>query len=605
MMAGGASPTKDLSTPPGLSDPSYLHPTIKNVGPPSSMASHSASPAADVRPYFSHSPAESQSPASSANEGATPGPAIRPKPSSATAAQQSSLAPAAVVASPLASGYASPVGSGPIGKAIEVPARPKPGRKTALDEPTSKRKAQNRQAQRNFRQRKLEHAVSLETNNQELRTENQQLLAEVERLQHVVNESQQLETQVKLEMDDLRRRFAENEERWNTSLNAMTAMQEQMRAEKAQQAAWRRQFESKAAEVEALEKKFSAFSHFAGPFSPSTRMPPPSSASPRPQLGQRRTPTPGPLPPKRHSSTDGCGNCGETGECACVDTFIESSHTTKEIGDPLRKASAMSIHSMLSPQAEPGARPRAGSQALPDPMSDVSSEHDILETDFTTLSTNTVIPAVPLSSRPTEAPSAVMQGEDCGFCTDLSNCLCRDTKFDDSTPSGKPSGSLLQSRHATPVSRQPGSCPDCQANPEQKAFCESLARERAANRKGGSPGDTRTTKRPRLESGVTIPCADAFPLFKRLSRSRESVTYETLYGEFMKSHPGSRRDTGVMSGPSDAKDRQFSAFEADIIEVLASLHRANSTSSGSTGSTGIKQDDDATKSSGAHERVER
>lgn len=590
----GEMTKKDFSWPPPcLSDPSYLQPTMTNVGPPSNMASNYASPAADIKPYASLSPSESQSPASSTTEGATPGPAIRPKPSSAPAAQQSNLAPSAVVASPLSNGYASPMGSGPIGKAIEVPARPKPGRKTAVDEPTSKRKAQNRQAQRNFRQRKLEHATGLEASNQELRTENQQLQVEVERLHHAVTESQQLEAKIQLELDELRTRFTENEERWNTSLNAMTVMQEQIRAEKTHAATWRRQFESKAAEVEALERKVSALSRHAVPFAPSARMPPPTSDSPRPQSSQRGTPTSGRPAPKQHSATDGCGNCEETGECACVDSFIDSSHTAKEIGDPFRKVSAMSIHSVLSPQNELEIPPRTGSQALPDLMSDVSSENDALETDFTTLSKNTVIPAVPLNSRPTDTLSAAMHTDTCGFCTDPSNCLCREVK---------PSDLSLQPTHAAPISRQPGSCLDCQANPEQKAFCESLARERAANRKLSSPGDARSTKRPRLESSVTIPCADAFPLFKRLSQSHESVTYDTLYSEFMKSQPGSRRNTGMVSGSSDGRGRQFSAFEADIVEVLASLHRANSTSSGSPG---IKRDSDATNNSGARERVER
>lgn len=587
--------TADVASPSGLSDPSYL--SIVNVRPASKMALHCTSPAADIKPCLSHSPAESQSPASSTTEGATPGPAIRPKPSPAPAAQQSNLAPAATVASPVSNGYASPMGHGPLGKAIEVPARPKPGRKTAVDEPTSKRKAQNRQAQRNFRQRKLEHAASLETNNQELRTENQQLQVEVERLHDVVSESQQLEAKVQRELDELRKRCADSEERWNASLNAMSAMQDQIRSEKSQSAAWKSQFEAKAAEVDVLKAKLAALSRSA------TRMPPLASASPRPQSAQRSTPTPGRPAMKRHSATDGCGNCDETGECACVDSYIDSTRAAKEVGDPaLRKVSAMSIHSMLSPQTELEVRPRTGSQALPELMSDVSSENDALETDFTVLSKNTVIPAVPLSSRPTEPPSGVMH-DTCGFCTDPSNCLCTEVKLDAAASSGKSLDPSFQTSSAPTTSRQPGSCPACQSNPEQKAFCESLARERSANRQPSASEDTRDAKRPRLESSVTIPCADAFPLFKRLSRSHESVTYDTLYNEFMKSHPGSRRDTGLTS--NDSKTRQFSAYEADIVEVLASLHRANS-SSGGSGSPGIKRSgSDATKSSGARYRVER
>jgi hypothetical protein len=65
-------------------------------------------------------------------------------------------------------------------------------------------------------------------------------------------------------------------------------------------------------------------------------------------------------------------------------------------------------------------------------------------------------------------------------------------------------------------------------------------------------------------------------------------------------------------GEGDGKGREFSAFEADIGEVLASLHRYGSSSSSGGGNggsedTGIERRGscDAMKSSGARERVER
>ncbi|KAF1962536.1 hypothetical protein CC80DRAFT_570570 [Byssothecium circinans] len=49
---------------------------------------------------------------------------------------------------------ASPIGAGPMSANCQIPPLPKPGRKPATDEPTSKRKAQNRESQRAFRSRK-------------------------------------------------------------------------------------------------------------------------------------------------------------------------------------------------------------------------------------------------------------------------------------------------------------------------------------------------------------------------------------------------------------------------------------------------------------------
>jgi len=605
---------------PTLSDPSYLHPTILKLRPKNIMAttdlSRSASHAADIKSHTSREPSESHSPASSsAAEIGTTTPTIQPKPSSAptpglpqstlaTAAAKSPVRAAVASPSPLSNANNSPMASavsnGPIAKAIQVPARPRPGRKTAVDEPTSKRKAQNRQAQRNFRQRKLEHAVSLEASNQELRTENQQLAGEVKRLQHVVQESQQLQARVQRELDDFRRRFNDNEERWNASLNAMGALQDQIRAEKSQQTTWRARFEAKSTEFEALERKVAGIRQ-PSQFNASKRMLPPiSTASPRSSSSHS---TPGGPSMKPHSATDGCGNCEETGECACVDPYIDSSHTTKEVGDvALRRASTMSITSMLSPQDSRRTRARRDLQAVPDMIVDASSENDALETDFTNFSKSATIAVVQLDRGSAESPSTAVYSETCGFCTDSSNCLCSEVKLN----SSKQIDLSIQPSQAPTATRLPGSCSACLANPDQKAFCESLARERATSHQTGSSSDGRNPKRPRLEPSVRIPCADAYPIYQRFSHSRENVTYETLYSEFLKNKPSSedRRNTEASINTADAaKTHQFSAFEADIVEVLVSLHRANSKpSSGSAGSPNTKS---TSKSGTARQRVER
>ena len=469
-----------------------------------------------------------------------------------------------------------------------------------MDEPTSKRKAQNRQAQRNFRQRKLEHAVSLETSNQELRTENQQLAGEVKRLQHVVQESQQLQARVQRELDDFRKRFSDNEEQWKASLSAMSALQDQIRAERSQHTTWRTRYEAKSAELEALERKIVGIRQ-PSQFNASTRMlPPTSTASPRSSSSHS---TPGGPSMKPHSATDGCGNCEETGECACVDSYIDSSHTTKEVGDvTLRKASTMSITSMLSPQDSRRARASRDLQVVSDMIVDASSESDALETDFTNFSKSATIAVVSLDRGPTESPSAAVHSETCGFCTDSSNCLCSEVKL----TSSKQIDVSIEPNQPPIATRLPGSCSACLANPDQKAFCENLARERTASYQASSSSDGRNPKRPRLEPAVRIPCADAYPIYQRFSHSRENVTYETLYSEFLKSKPSSEdhRNADASTNTADAaKTYQFSAFEADIVEVLASLHRANSKPNNNN--AGSPETKSAPKSGSARQRVER
>ena len=56
-----------------------------------------------------------------------------------------------------------------------LPPRPKPGRKPSLDTPTTKRKAQNRAAQRAFRERKANKIQELELSIGELKLERNNL----------------------------------------------------------------------------------------------------------------------------------------------------------------------------------------------------------------------------------------------------------------------------------------------------------------------------------------------------------------------------------------------------------------------------------------------
>lgn len=76
-------------------------------------------------------------------------PSLSPAPIPTTTAPDSSTDPATAGVGPLTGQYA-------------IPPRPKPGRKPATDEPANKRKAQNRQSQRNFRLRKQQKTEELE-----------------------------------------------------------------------------------------------------------------------------------------------------------------------------------------------------------------------------------------------------------------------------------------------------------------------------------------------------------------------------------------------------------------------------------------------------------
>src|ERR1700733_1938219 len=73
-----------------------------------------------------------------------------------------------------------------------IPPRPKPGRKPATDTPPTKRKAQNRAAQRAFRERRAARVGELEEQMKQMEEEEEQkrrvLEADIERLQREVEE---------------------------------------------------------------------------------------------------------------------------------------------------------------------------------------------------------------------------------------------------------------------------------------------------------------------------------------------------------------------------------------------------------------------------------
>lgn len=88
-----------------------------------------------------------------------------------------------------------PDSTGQITKTWDVPPRPKPGRKPAIDVPPTKRKAQNRDSQRKFRQKKVEEVQELRnqlrSNEEEIQKKEAQWTTERQSLQQEVQQMRQ------------------------------------------------------------------------------------------------------------------------------------------------------------------------------------------------------------------------------------------------------------------------------------------------------------------------------------------------------------------------------------------------------------------------------
>ncbi|KAF2140204.1 uncharacterized protein K452DRAFT_52692 [Aplosporella prunicola CBS 121167] len=227
--------------------------------------------------------------------------------------------PIALAPTPGPSAYITPAMSqGPCGNNYVIPPRPKPGRKPATDDPPSKRKQQNREAQRAFRQRKTQ---KMEETNRDLqiacearKQESEAHQREVANLNGILAEERvrseglkQKVDQLTSDNDNLRRDFAQVQERLlklerDAELQRRLPPQDQLTPP-----AWRGELDE-----------------------PSAISAPTSDSRPDVNVSSGTTSVPQgaiTLPPLVRSETsapkDGCGKCADNGDCPCVDSLVD------------------------------------------------------------------------------------------------------------------------------------------------------------------------------------------------------------------------------------------------------------------------------------------
>ncbi|KAI1056218.1 hypothetical protein LB507_001634 [Fusarium sp. FIESC RH6] len=396
-----------------------------------------------------------------------------------------------------------------------IPPRPKPGRKPATDTPPTKRKAQNRAAQRAFRERRAARVGELEEqldqqrevqekHEQDLKDKIHELELDVQSyrsrcmlLENMLERERQDRIRVETEAETLKRRLDEG--------------------------VFNSNFQS---------RNMSVQHSFDGMHSPTSQAPRHSLPDGRPdrQSGHSFSISQIISPPDTldmNSSHDPettltCGNCSPNGRCACAEEVMK----TAESG--CGKCSLLSTCQCLDEAAEALDR----SQDLKRPVSpsaDVSHEkrqrsspHEAVETDYTAMFRK---PAQETFSAPSQLPSmdSMPFRDGCGFCKDGTYCVCADTAL--ATPAMTPNDTLppisqqvqtpppeesdppmlamemtadgavkLPRRtQAKPAERRsgcgpngPGSCAQCQADPKSGLFCRLMAAN--FNSKNGSSG---------------------------------------------------------------------------------------------------------------------
>jgi hypothetical protein len=140
-----------------------------------------------------------------------------------------------------------------------------------------------------------------------------------------------------------------------------------------------------------------------------------------------------------------------------------------------------------------------------------------------------------------------MDQDDCGFCTDTSNCLCRAEAAEKAASVPEPT--------PLPAITLPGGCDKCRADPERARACKELA---SATRM--TTRNMNESPRPSLDLGdpMDTSCSTMVDKFAQFGQRTASIA--DLFG---------RRQMRAYPRPTGGYDLE----QADAAEVLASLSR--------------------------------
>ncbi|KAL3469842.1 hypothetical protein BJX99DRAFT_240490 [Aspergillus californicus] len=414
------------------------------------------------------------------------------------------LAPA-LVAKPTVSPSPGPGTPGSItSREWVIPPRPKPGRKPATDTPPTKRKAQNRAAQRAFRERRAARVNELE---------DQIKLIEDDHDIHVVTIKEQMAA-LSREVEQCRTEMGWWRDRCHT-------LEKEVAVEKAARETLVKEFRS------SMPDKNIASSTDAVP------LPPRGSKRARGENGRPVSNTN--TQPEQEEVHLGCNRCS-TSHCQCIEDAFGMPGL--QMKDPF-------------PSNRVGQAPEP--RIKPDP--------EEMEIDFTT---RFAAPHHDDTSSPVSSPPV----DPCGFCQDGTPCICAEMAAqEDQRRKGStfennrlapiqnmsqftppPSESDVRSevtlppisQATNPCANGPGTCTQCQSDPRRTLFCKTLAASRSASGtpsgccggKGPDGGCCQT--RPAAPSvtkpttpSLTLSCADAFTTLSRhpnFSRASDELT---------------------------------------------------------------------------------
>jgi hypothetical protein len=460
-----------------------------------------------------------------------------------------------------------------------IPPRPKPGRKPATDTPPTKRKAQNRAAQRAFRERRAARVGELEEQLKE--TEEERQKRETTMHNQIALQSAKIS---KLEEDV--QRFSEEANIWRDRYFEL-----------------QRKFEDESKEKDAAFMEMSYLRN-GSKATGTNAVPLPPRRQQNPQNNQTAPVMQNEVQTDLSNEPRGCGGCTATSSCACLETAMSiatsgcgkctaGSHC--ECLDETLKAAEMEItmgHELKRPLSTCPAsddikRPRFSIEQPPHHEIDFTAQFSQTRPRLMThrSSQDHLIPSS------TAAPA-----ESCGFCAEGTYCACAEaleapnavieavcenrpapllnevTPPPSDTDGNSPdvhgvklpslhpnhrihhslqSGSdntatipnLLKIPAKQPYSghdstlKGPGSCKQCQEDPRSGLFCRSLAAMRASNGStsemsgdccgGLNAADGGCCRKQDSSSSLTLSCADTYKtlaIHKKFNQATDDIS---------------------------------------------------------------------------------
>ena len=444
-----------------------------------------------------------------------------------------------------------------------VPPRPKPGRKPATDTPPTKRKAQNRAAQRAFRERRAARVGELEEQMEEFKEEREKSERELKEKIH----SLELDLQSFRSKCSLLENLLERER------------QDRIRVESEAESLRRQRQEYLAAGNHHNMNSFSENRHpesYVG-----------SGHGGLHESRPRARTTTGSLaisqiisPPEHTDSLPNptgitCGSCQPNGPCVCAEDALRSVQTSG-CGKCGPGTGCQCLDEVLNTDEPPSQPKRSASPSNPVPsgkrMRPTQDESPTaLEVDFTYAFKKNTATQPQVEERyqlPSEVPEDAMPRvtippkDSCGFCTEGGYCVCADATLPSNSignsanlpsmvfhegqalspppePESLPSPMEVTSTGAvkirprqklpnSPVSTPrcgpggPGTCAQCLRDPQSGLFCRSLAAINGSKSGGGccgggGPGGGCCKSNKASTQPVGISCADTY---KTLSSHR-------------------------------------------------------------------------------------